>query len=121
MRIDKYRELYPEGRNVSDNDLSRRIYTEMGQPRKELPNPWVTMAWWAAFAVGVPLVVLAVGSALVWALAGFAAPRWRPDAYAKDRALSCEQRHVYMSWVGRGRDTKAHNNHLKNQGRKQAE
>jgi hypothetical protein len=39
------------------------------------PNPWATVGMWAAIAFGIPLVVLALGSSLVWAFSGFAAKR----------------------------------------------
>jgi hypothetical protein len=39
------------------------------------PSPWVTLGTWAAIAFGIPLVVLALGSSLVWAFTGFAARR----------------------------------------------
>jgi hypothetical protein len=39
------------------------------------PNPWATLGVWAGIAFGVPLVVLVLGSSLVWAFSGFAAKR----------------------------------------------
>jgi hypothetical protein len=39
------------------------------------PNPWVTVGMWAGIAFGIPLVVLVLGSSLVWAFSGFAAKR----------------------------------------------
>jgi len=38
-------------------------------------NPWATLGMWASIAFGIPLVVLALGASLVWALSGFAAKR----------------------------------------------
>jgi hypothetical protein len=38
------------------------------------PNPWTIVVTWAAIAVGISLVVLLLGSSLVWAFSGFAAP-----------------------------------------------
>jgi hypothetical protein len=43
------------------------------------PSPWATLGMWAAVGFGVPLVVLALGASLVWALSGFAARR-KPHA-----------------------------------------
>ena len=40
-----------------------------------VPNPWATLRMWASIAFGIPLVVLVLGSSLVWALSGFAAER----------------------------------------------
>jgi hypothetical protein len=39
------------------------------------PNPWAIVGTWAAIAVGISLVVLLLGSSLVWAFSGFAARR----------------------------------------------
>lgn len=36
------------------------------------PNPWATLGVWASIALGIPLVVLVLGSSLVWAFSGFA-------------------------------------------------
>ena len=40
-----------------------------------VPHPWATLGTWASIAFGIPLVVLALGSSVVWALSGFAAER----------------------------------------------
>jgi hypothetical protein len=39
------------------------------------PNPWANLGWVTAIALGIPLVVLVLGSSLVWAFSGFAATR----------------------------------------------
>jgi hypothetical protein len=39
------------------------------------PNPWAAVGIGAAMAFGIPLVVLVLGSSLVWAFSGFAAKR----------------------------------------------
>ena len=39
------------------------------------PIPWATLEMWAVIAFGIPLVVLILGSSLVWAFSGFAAKR----------------------------------------------
>jgi hypothetical protein len=36
---------------------------------------WATLGTWAGIGLGIPLVVLVLGSALVWAFSGFAAKR----------------------------------------------
>jgi hypothetical protein len=38
-------------------------------------HPWTTVGMWAGIAFGIPLVVLVLGSSLVWAFSGFAAKR----------------------------------------------
>ena len=38
-----------------------------------VPHPWVTLGTWAGIAFGIPLIVLVLGSSLLWALSGFAA------------------------------------------------
>jgi hypothetical protein len=73
--MSKFRPLYPEYKDVSDKELSRKLYAEHGVPIRELPNPWETLGVWAAIAFGIPLVVLALGSSLLWALSGFAVTR----------------------------------------------
>src|SRR5262249_13897213 len=73
--ISKFRPLYPAYNDLSDKELSRRLYAERGVPLREPPNPWVTLGVWASIAFGIPLAVLALGSSLVWALSGFAAKR----------------------------------------------
>src|SRR5215471_2513020 len=39
------------------------------------PNPWASVGPAVAIALGIPLVVLILGSSLVWAFSGFAAKR----------------------------------------------
>jgi len=73
--ISKFRPLYPEYKDVSDKELSRKLYADHGIPIRDLPNPWATLGTWAGIAFGIPLVVLALGASLLWALSGFAAER----------------------------------------------
>jgi hypothetical protein len=40
-----------------------------------VPNPWASLGTVAAFAFGIPLAILALGSSLLWALSGFAVER----------------------------------------------
>jgi hypothetical protein len=70
-----FRPLYTEYKDLSDHELARRLYTAAGTPLTDVPNPWVTLSFWAGIALGIPLAVLALGTALVWALAGFVASR----------------------------------------------
>src|SRR5262245_56613265 len=73
--ISKFRPLYPEYNNLSEKELSRKLYAEHGIPIRDLPNPWATLGTWASIAFGIPLVVLVLGASLVWAFSGFAAKR----------------------------------------------
>ena len=69
----KFRLLYPEYKDLSDKELSSKLYTKMGIPTHDLPNPWMTMLRYAAIAFGVPLIVLILGAALAWGFSGFKA------------------------------------------------
>jgi hypothetical protein len=78
--ISKFRPLYPEFDNLSDNDLSSKLYAASGMPLRDPPRPWMTIMQALAIAFGVPLIALVFGLALGWALAGFAAKQERrPD------------------------------------------
>jgi len=68
------RRLYPEYKDLSDNVLMRKAYAVRGIA-VPTPNPWATLGMWVAIAFGIPLVVLILGSSLVWAFSGFAAKR----------------------------------------------
>ena len=65
-----FRRLYPEYKNLSDKDLSEKLYAKAGQPL-ETPHPWSMVMKTAAVAFGVPLAILAFGLSLFWAFAGF--------------------------------------------------
>jgi hypothetical protein len=73
--MSKFRPLYPEYKDLSDKELSYKLYASRGVPIRDLPNLWVTFGVWAGIAFGIPLVVLILGSSLVWAFSGFAAKR----------------------------------------------
>jgi hypothetical protein len=73
--ISKFRPLYPEYKDLSDKELSKKLHADLGVTIRDLPNPWVTLGVWASIAFGVPLVVLILGSSLVWAFSGFATKR----------------------------------------------
>ena len=73
--MSKFRPLYPEYNDLSDNELARKLYTARGMEFHDRPNRWTTLGTWAAIAFGIPLVVLVLGSSLVWAFSGFAATR----------------------------------------------
>ena len=52
---------------VTDPALLKRL--------ERTPAPWTSLGLAVAIAFGIPLVVLVLGSSLVWAFAGFAAAR----------------------------------------------
>lgn len=39
------------------------------------PDPWTVVGRWLAVALGIPLLVLALGGAFVWAFSGFGVKR----------------------------------------------
>lgn len=71
--ISKFRPLYPELRNLSDKELSAKLYDELlsDAPWAD-PAPWTSLAIWCGFAVGIPLGVLVFGFAIAWVISGFA-------------------------------------------------
>lgn len=76
--LPRFRELFPEYRDLSENDLVEKTYAKAGVKRTPSlgwpPRPWEALLEAAAFALGVPLSVLLAGAALYWAIAGFAPP-----------------------------------------------
>jgi hypothetical protein len=72
--VSTFRRLYPEYSGRSDNGLVREFYPAHGV-KVPIPNPWTTLGMWASIAFDVPLVVLILGSSLVWAFSGFAVRR----------------------------------------------
>lgn len=66
----KFRLLYPEYKDVSDQELSKKVYAKAGKPLVEF-HPWIKVAKTAGIAIIVPLAFLVLGYALFWALAGF--------------------------------------------------
>ena len=69
----KFRRLYPEYNDLSDKELSSKLYAKHGIPLHDLPNPWTTTLRYSAIAFGIPLALLVLGTALGWAFSGFAA------------------------------------------------
>jgi hypothetical protein len=66
----KFQALYPEYRDLDERELSKRVYEKAGRPLKEM-RPWRLMSERAGIALGVPLAVLILGWALLWAFSGF--------------------------------------------------
>jgi hypothetical protein len=73
-QMSKFRALYPEYKNVSDDALTDAIYAKIGSPL-EHAHPWRLLFTAASIAVGLPLAILAIVSALYWAVLGFRAKR----------------------------------------------
>jgi hypothetical protein len=69
-QIDALRWLYPEYKDLSDDDVSDRLYKKAGIVTNPA-RPWATLGWAALVAVGIPAVILLLGAALAWALSGF--------------------------------------------------
>ncbi len=65
-----FRKLYPEYHDVSDHDLSAKLYAKAGQPLVEF-HPWRKLLAVAVEAVAVPIAVLLLGWACLWAGVGF--------------------------------------------------
>lgn len=66
--IESIRRLYPEYTDVSDATLGQRLYEVAGRP---LQSWWSNTLPYLFAALAPPAAVLAVGSALAWAVAGF--------------------------------------------------
>ena len=68
----KFRVLYPEYKDMDNEELSTKMYERIGRPNQIHPvRPWMTVLQVAGIALGVPLGLFVVGSALFWAGAGF--------------------------------------------------
>jgi hypothetical protein len=66
----KFRELYPEYKDLSEAELTKRLHEKVGIPLKQA-HPWRSLAGAIGLVFGIPLAVLLLGAALSWALAGF--------------------------------------------------
>ncbi len=69
-KVQDFRRLYPEYKDLNDKVLSEKLYAKVGQPLQHI-HPWHKVFKTAAIAVGVPLAVFLLGWSLFWALAGF--------------------------------------------------
>jgi hypothetical protein len=64
--------------DATDEEIATALNSEKPGMFDDLipaPKPWKSVGMWAAIALSVPLVVLVLGSSLVWAFSGFAATR----------------------------------------------
>jgi hypothetical protein len=73
-KVEKFRGLYPEYKDLTDDQVLDRTYEKLGIPLTH-PSPWTLVLKTLSIAVGVPLIVLAVGSAIGWSFAGFSSER----------------------------------------------
>jgi hypothetical protein len=67
--ISRFRVLYPEHNEQSDEALARKLYAARGVDLHfpPPPKPWTTMGFWASIAIGIPLMALVLAACLVWA------------------------------------------------------
>ena len=68
--LPKFRTLYPEYKDLSDDELSDKLYAKAGLPT-EHPHPWSLLGNTLLFALGPPILLLVFGRALLWAISGF--------------------------------------------------
>jgi hypothetical protein len=76
-RLPDFRRLYTEYDDLSDGQLVYKLNLAEGV-KMDIRSPWWSVASTAVFAIGWPLALLAIGSAIYWALAGFARPTSDP-------------------------------------------
>jgi hypothetical protein len=69
--VPEYRPLFPEFALMREMALVKKIYADAGTPTGDIRNPWVNLLGLIAWTLAIPLVVLAIGSAIMWAFAGF--------------------------------------------------
>jgi hypothetical protein len=67
------RASFPEYADLSDYAVSKKLYEKSGV--KWDVFPWSKVLETAAYALGAPLLILALGWSLIWALSGFRGPR----------------------------------------------
>jgi hypothetical protein len=73
--INKFRPLYPEYKDLTEDQVSDRLYEKAGFPIIPPASPWTLVSKVISIAIGVPLIVLAIVSALGWSFAGFSNER----------------------------------------------
>lgn len=71
MSVSDYRRLFPEFASMPENSLVKKVYADAGTPTREIDSPWVSLLGLIAWALAIPLIILAIGSAIFWAFAGF--------------------------------------------------
>jgi len=68
--IPKFRPLYPEYKDLSDEELVERTYDKIGVKTDHFV-PWEKLFHVLRFAFGIPLIILALGRSLFWVASGF--------------------------------------------------
>ena len=71
--LSKFRPLYPEYNDLSDEDLTLKLYKKRGISIQQPTNPWMTLLTDIGIAFGIPLIVLILGTTMAWVLSGFKA------------------------------------------------
>ena len=74
-QIPKFRALFPEYKDLTDDQLSDRLYQKAGIQKTPRTSPWTLIMRAVSLAIGVPLIVLAAGSALGRSFVGFSGSR----------------------------------------------
>jgi hypothetical protein len=69
--VAKLQALYPEYKDLTEDDLSKRLYAAAGTPLKAIPPAYEKALPMLGVGAGVPVGVLVLGWALVWAFSGF--------------------------------------------------
>jgi hypothetical protein len=67
----KLRALCAEYKDISDDDLSKRLYAAAGTPVNEQPSPFQKALPLLGIGIGVPAAALILGCSIVWAFSGF--------------------------------------------------
>lgn len=67
--ISKFRHLFPEHNDFSNEALIKKLYQESHTPLLQA-RPWTALAQAAGITLAPPLVLLLLGSTLVWAFVG---------------------------------------------------
>jgi hypothetical protein len=75
IKASKFRVLFPEYNDLSDTELSRRLYSRFGQDTKPEAAPLKRLGIAMSVALGLPLIVLSLGASIMWACAGFSSTR----------------------------------------------
>lgn len=72
--MENFRRFYPEYRDLSDRVISDRVYAKAGIPLRKA-HPWEALLDAALLAVGIPLIILALGFGFAWVISGFRTPQ----------------------------------------------